>query len=104
MKTLKGATIASTPITSLLKTDEEVNAPILSRGRGLKGREEALERGLELKGDGPHGGLKAALSGQNVVLYGLPGSLQPLQLREYLRGFKFSARESEKTQVQKLLG
>lgn len=104
LKALQGATVAFMSVNPQIKSEEEVEAPTSIRTRGMKGREQALERGVRLMGNGPHGGLNAATSGRNVVLYGLPGYLEPSILREYLRGFNFAARESEKTQVQKLHG
>jgi hypothetical protein len=97
---LKRATLASQSVNA-----EPSFAPETLKGartRGVKGREEAQGRGLILSGNGPHGGVGNA--GRNVVLYGLPGRLMPNHLREYLRGFSFSPKDSEKTQVEKVQG
>lgn len=105
LKALQGATVASMPVYPRVKSEEQVDAPTPVRHRGMRGREDAVERGAVLQvGDGPNGRLSAATSGRNVVVYGLPGNTRPAVLREYLRGFSFAANEPEKTQVQKLVG
>jgi hypothetical protein len=98
---LRGATVGSIPFNFRPSPLPDVPAPP-PRTRGVKGREQARERGLTLTGNGPRGGVSGA--GKNVVLYGLPGKLSHNRVRDHLRGFSFAPGESERTQVEKVLG
>jgi hypothetical protein len=62
------------------------------RRRGAEGRQEAANRGL-LTGDGPDGGL--ASNGKNVIMWGLPGKLEPEYLKSYLKRFTLSGKKGE---------
>ena len=46
---------------------------------------EAIQRGI-IRGNGPSAGVKA--DGRDVVLWGLPGMLEPFALKGYLRRMK----------------
>ena len=55
------------------------------RTRGAEGRMDAIQRGA-IVGNGPSGGIRP--DGREVVVWGLPGKLQPNALRAYLRNLK----------------
>ena len=60
-------------------------SPQEQRSRGDVGRIEAIQRGI-IRGNGPSAGVKA--DGRDVVLWGLPGMLEPFALQGYLRRMK----------------
>lgn len=87
---MTGSTLEATAVSDF--------APKFFRRRGVEGRQEAANRGL-LTGDGPDGGL--ASNGKNVILWGLPGRLDPQTLKAYLKRFTLSGRPGEE-EIMKL--
>lgn len=77
---IAGHTIIANP------AEDPLDGVLYHRARGLKGRQEAENRGLT--GDGPSGGLTQ--SGKNVVLYGLPGRMSGEAVGYYLKGYKIA--------------
>lgn len=68
---------------SLLSTFPSSSSSLfLRRTRGVQGRAEAAERGVQ-EGNGPGAGVNAR--GQDVVVWGLPVNVRSEQLRHYLR-------------------
>jgi len=67
----------------------------------VEGRQEAANRGL-LTGNGPDGGL--ASNGKNVIMWGLPGKLEPAYLKSYLKRFTLSGKTGEEEITKLELG
>lgn len=82
VKALRGATIASQPITAVPSPPPEVN-----KGRGAAGFAAAADRGA-IRGNGPSGNISGG--GKNVVIYGVPSQVTHQEMREHLRGFQLA--------------
>ena len=76
--------IRNEPSSLLLSTfsSSSSSSLFLRRTRGVQGRAEAAERGVQ-EGNGPGAGVNAR--GQDVVVWGLPVNVKSEQLRHYLR-------------------
>lgn len=73
-------------------------APTQIRTRGFQGRQQAADRGA-LSGAGPEAGL--ASGGKNVVVWGLPGKLEPETLTRYLKRFELRGGEPEIVKLER---
>jgi len=85
-----------------LPLDVAVTGPLenlAGRSRGVKGREEAMNRGT-LDGNGPDAGVRER--GKNVVVWGLPGKLTTDQLREYLKNYRLAGTGGGREEILKL--
>ena len=69
----------------------------MQRMRGVRGREQAAQRGL-VSGNGPNGGVTG--SGKNVVIYGLPGKMTEEAAGYYLKSFKLAGLAGDKDIVK----
>ena len=72
---------------------------IPGRSRGIKGRENAANRGA-VTGSGPDAGVRE--HGKNVVIWGLPGRLSPEGLKEYLKGFRLAGSTNDEPDIIKI--
>jgi hypothetical protein len=70
-----------------------------SRTRGIKGRQEAIDRGI-LDGNGADAGVSER--GKNVVVWGLPGKLTTDQLGEYLKNYRLAGTGGGREEILKL--
>lgn len=93
LRMLNNATMASLSLHA-----KAVPKPLLvTRTRGLNGRQEATGKGL-IDGNGPNGGTSGI--GKNVIMWGLPGKLPPDGLRNYLRTFRLSDESGQESIVK----
>lgn len=76
---------------------DKVGRDFLPRTRGVKGRMDAVQRGIFL-GNGPGGGITD--SGKNAVLYGLPGRMTEEAAGYYLKNFKLASSSGTKDIVK----
>jgi RNA recognition motif-containing protein len=100
MQLLRGSTLAGHAIRAQ-KTDEQqvIDAGLPARTRGPKGRAEALERGLT-NGYGPDAKLRER--GNNVYLWGLPGTTLAPELTKLFDSYGLRVTVEEPQAVQKL--
>jgi hypothetical protein len=97
IESLQNSSIAGIIITAQPSPPPAASPP--SRSRGVKGREEAVNRGI-VNGNGPHGGLLN--TSKNVAIWGLPGKLTAEELKASLKSFRFASSEDGRQEVMKL--
>lgn len=98
LRLLQKATLTSFPVDSWAGADD---MPSVVRRRGAQGRQEAVDRGL-VSGNGPDGGIVG--NGKVVILFGLPGRLEPDGLGKYLKRFEATSGQEEIRKVERPVG
>ncbi|GLB35418.1 hypothetical protein LshimejAT787_0209830 [Lyophyllum shimeji] len=96
LRALERLTICGIPIKAQAVDFQEGGLP---RTRGSKGRAEASARGA-IQGNGPRGNFPN--TERNVVIWGLPGKLDPQELEEKLRDFKLARTQKGHATIVKL--
>ena len=69
------------------------------RGRGAKGRQDAVARGA-LDGNGPHAGI--GNSAKNVMVWGFPGKTEKLAVKYVVRDFDLARNSDGQLKVFKI--
>lgn len=95
VRLLQKSTVTGLPLHASAVSD----AAQAKRTRGVQGRQEAADRGA-LNGTGPEGGL--ASGGKNVVVWGLPGKLEPDGFANYLKRFDVTGLKGSGPEIVKL--
>lgn len=95
--TLIKSTIIGGNIVTARITNPAYDNLALVRTRGIKGRSEAMERGV-LNGNGPDAGISH--HGKTVVVSGLPGRLVADSLKQYIRELKLGGTNFEVLKTQ----
>jgi hypothetical protein len=93
---LRNATLSTIPVFARPSPAPEISRPF--RTRGFKGRAEAATRGV-ITGNGPYGGILN--SAKNVVMWGFPGKMLPLGVKDFLKRFSLDNSREEIVKVEK---
>jgi len=90
LRLLQKSTLTSLPVNAVAVKSAALSTT--RRNRGAQGRQDAVNRGI-VTGDGPDGGI--ASNARSLVVWGLPGKLDPHSFKQYLKRFRLSGAQGD---------